>query len=104
MMLIPVLRPLTKDRRERWVFTLAPPSDDGLTFVLDEYAIEVCNGGHWQRPKTSFYKRRRTVNGDAVMAVENVPRLPDVVRDGLFERLAARITIVSQTDKGTAGM
>ena len=99
-MILTVRRPMTKERRECWKFSLAPADadSDDLTLILAEYAIEMQGKTGWVRPSATYYKRRAAP--EARMTLKAVPAVNDTVKQLLKEQLWRQVRLVGQSDTG----
>ena len=92
----------TKNRRQAWVFRMLflTPDDVKLTLLLEEFAWEQRNDGdHWTREKSQYYKRTPS-QGAAMLPYEDIPTMPDAVREQLNQRVLESMLVVSQSTRG----
>jgi hypothetical protein len=98
-MILSITRVTSPNRRQRWQFTTGPDSDDQLTFILSEYAVETKTAStNWSRQKLLYYKRRRSP--EALMPLAEVPLLDEATRQLLYAQLTKQLRFYTQSNDG----
>ena len=100
-MRISVVKYTSPRRRQRFTFDVAPVHRDvdGLTLVLEEYAVEICERSNkWARPRQLFYKRQRRPGAD--MPLAEVPQPDESVKALVVVEIVRGLRFVAQDVNG----